>query len=296
MQRKHSQRRRSSAATFDITLSHSHSKLSIHISLPPALQRQHQQPPLYKSPSLQPHPLQQHSQPKIKTFLFAYGSLIHPLSRLRTLRRPTPSYPCTIAHLHRSWSYPCPKNNYTAVGVRPQKGALCNGVLIPIAQDAWSDLDDREKHYTRVRLDPSTVSFLQSTHRSAVNLDDPSTIIYTYQTTPTTRRQSKQDANAQLKTDDARPSPLTPLPQSYLDVILSGCLAISPAFAADFLLHTAGWSEAAAANAWINDRGAEDSVRRYKHRYGQGVWEVERVETVLRDVLGTTVLSGRVVV
>ncbi|KAJ3119802.1 hypothetical protein HK101_007120, partial [Irineochytrium annulatum] len=70
--------------------------------------------------------------------------------------------PVIVQGLRRSWSYRCRRNHYTAVGVSPDPTleSACNGVLIPLVDPArdLAALDEREKDYVRVKLDPRNVA------------------------------------------------------------------------------------------------------------------------------------------
>lgn len=95
-------------------------------------------------------------------FLFGYGSLINGLSRNRTLPRATKSFPVRVQGLSRTWSYPCPLKNYTAVSVEKTgcQRTFCNGVLIELdeAPDLFlSLLDARELNYRRSRIDLNSI-------------------------------------------------------------------------------------------------------------------------------------------
>lgn len=100
----------------------------------------------------------------VRTYIFGYGSLINPQSRLRTMPGPTIAIPVIVKNLHRSWSYNCTCRSYTAVGVRRYKGALCNGVLVPISNPSSElpRLDLREKDYVRKRICPGDILLLNS--------------------------------------------------------------------------------------------------------------------------------------
>ncbi|KAJ3156152.1 hypothetical protein HDU86_004120 [Geranomyces michiganensis] len=230
--------------------------------------------PLLSPPPAAPTPTPSNTPPR--HYLFGYGSLINPQSRLRTVPVPTRAIPATVKGLQRSWSYPCPRNQYTAVGVtRVNNGcsAQCNGVLIPLSEtDPEADLrslDARETHYTRTLL---PVDDIVLDDDAAFNRQ--SAIVWVYELAPattTTRTTTTtalaaaavagpplQLATATIECLHHTPTPTIPIPQSYVDVVLEGCLEYGPAFAADFVLHTKGWE-----GVWVNDRHADISVRRY---------------------------------
>ncbi|TPX58115.1 hypothetical protein PhCBS80983_g03369 [Powellomyces hirtus] len=239
-------------------------------------------------PASNPEPAT-HQQPR--HYLFGYGSLINPQSRLRTVPTPTTAIPATVHGLQRSWSYPCPRNNYTAVGVTRIPNAdndsvvKCNGVLIPLAsEDPESDLrrlDARESHYTRTQLPLSDIHI----NGDDSGFDPANAIVWVYELTPissppvatTTTTATSPSSSSSASPAYHTPTPTIPIPQSYIDCILTGCLQYGPAFAHDFVTHTKGWES----GTWINDRHADVSVRRYVRNAAVG--EVDSAAPALLD-------------
>ncbi|KAI8824845.1 uncharacterized protein EV422DRAFT_516375 [Fimicolochytrium jonesii] len=228
----------------------------------------------FTPPSLPPFPILPLVQPpkKPQHYLFGYGSLINPHSRLRTVRTPTHAIPAVVRGLHRSWSYKCARKSYTAVGVRripDSPTARCNGVLIPLSDPDTElrMLDEREKDYVRGTLRVEDIEILHfNTPPSPPTISHPfgttstspaaPVVVWVYELPPPSSRTSACMRPAAPHT----PTPCTPIPQSYIDCILTGCLAIHPTFARLFIDHTAGWDS----GPWINDRAAcERSVKRY---------------------------------
>ncbi|KAJ3097219.1 hypothetical protein HDU96_000461 [Phlyctochytrium bullatum] len=247
------------------------------------------------------------STPQPLHFLFGYGSLISAPSRRRTLARDTPALPVRVHHLHRSWSYHCPRRSYTAVGVARVPGARCNGVLVPVpdpAQDLPA-LDAREAAYDRVQVAWEDVELLlddAATATPAAAAVPSDAVLWVYRlrdAAPRTPTPDDEPEPTSSTTSAAvhRPSPVSPIPQSYVDCIVTGCLAISEAFALEFVQTTEGWD----AGTWIDDRGAAGPVRRYVPCVGageKGVCEegARTVDEVVERVVGRRVLEGRVVV
>ncbi|KAJ3005783.1 hypothetical protein HKX48_000467 [Thoreauomyces humboldtii] len=193
-------------------------------------------------------------------WLFAYGSLINSQSRHRTVpaangnvsttssSRNNNAIPAVVHGLQRSWSYPCPRNSYTAVAVRKVPHAACNGVLVPLS-DPVRDLpllDLRETHYARTRVPLEDIRLLSPSLVGGGAKEGD--VVWVYQ---------------QLAEHVVHiPTPAIPIPQSYVDCILTGCLQYGPAFARDFVQQTHGWD----AGPWINDRHADAPRRRYSRR------------------------------
>jgi hypothetical protein len=70
------------------------------------------------------------------------------------------------------------------------------------------------------------------------------------------------DLPAQRLASQHTPTADCPIPQTYIDCILDGCLQYGPLFAQEFLQSTRGWKR----EAFVNDRDA--SLKKYpgKHK------------------------------
>lgn len=188
-------------------------------------------------------------------YLFGYGSLIHPDSRRKTTQRYTRALPVHVAGFRRCWSYNC-RDSYTAVAVVQSPDDECNGVIFPIhdPEHELKKLDAREVNYMRTSLSLSQCRL--SDHLSPEIQEEMNTwpefsgfftgdcIVWLYEL-PISSQPSKEAAESVHL-----PSPDIPIPQSYVDCILDGCLIFGHEFAVCFLKTTRGWCAA----AWLNDR------------------------------------------
>jgi cation transport regulator ChaC len=157
-------------------------------------------------------------------YLFGYGSLIDAASRAKTGDTGR-AYPVRVVGLQRAWHVVAPRSGYTVLGVTPRQKASCNGVLIEIAPHELPRFDARERLYHRVIVPQQAVTSLSGERLSF-------TTIWAYVTSR-----------------PGEPSDAYPLVQSYIDVVLTGCLAIGVDFAVEFIQTTRGWSP-----AWLNER------------------------------------------
>lgn len=157
-------------------------------------------------------------------YLFGYGSLINAESRATT-GDTGPAYPVRVAGLQRAWHVVAPRSGYTVVGVTPRREVSCNGVLMEIAPHELPRFDARERFYHRVIIPQQAITALSGENLSFAT-------VWAYMTSC-----------------PGEPSDAYPLVQSYIDVILTGCLVIGADFAAEFIQTTTGWS-----TAWLNDR------------------------------------------
>ena len=158
------------------------------------------------------------------TYLFGYGSLINLRSRGLTSAT-SPASPARLAGLRRGWFAPVTADRITYLAVQRTAGASCNGVIVKVDATNLPSFDAREKSHHRISLNRSSVELLDG------GILAPG-VIWAYECLT-------------VKT----PSAANPIVQSYVDVVLDGCLAISDAFAREFIRSTAGWR-----GPWINDR------------------------------------------
>lgn len=121
------------------------------------------------------------------------------------------------------------------LGIVRNRDATCNGVMLCVTDEAVGRLDDRERAsvYARHRLDPGDVDF----------------------SAPPSRDRALK-AWGYICVTPHTPDVVTPIVQSYVDVVLGGCLEVSVAFAEQFVRTTGGWQ-----HHWINDRQAPRYVR-----------------------------------
>jgi hypothetical protein len=124
----------------------------------------------------------------------------------------------------------------TAMGIRMRQNAECVGVLVPVDEAELARFDVRETGYDRVPIahqDVERIPYLGDEehydHRHSYFNNEakeqslPSTVwVYVQQNPLPVSREC-------------------PIAQTYVDVILRGCLTISEDFARDFLITTRGW-------------------------------------------------------
>ncbi len=164
-------------------------------------------------------------------YLFGYGSLINSESRARTGMSGT-TIPVRVKGIQRIWNFVDRDTRMRALGVVVREASMTNGILASVpSSDLWR-FDQREAGYTRTRLDPASVI---GWNEKQV----PDGIIWTY-----------------LPNEPAWPSADCPIVQSYVDVVLAGCLEVSESFAAEFVRTTSNWDY-----PWVDDRSAPRYVR-----------------------------------
>lgn len=167
-------------------------------------------------------------------YIFGYGSLICADSRSRT-GLTTPAHPIEVKGIARSWSLHAPDSNATVVSAHLDESAICNGVYFSVDDFNLSLFDERERGYQRVKISWKDVLPL-----SEQPLPNEGTL-WTY-----------------VGHEVAKPCKEKPILQSYLDVILNGCLDIHPSFAQRFTELTGNWENL------LNDRHKPEYVRPLK--------------------------------
>jgi gamma-glutamylcyclotransferase (GGCT)/AIG2-like uncharacterized protein YtfP len=186
-------------------------------------------------------------------WLFAYGSLINADSRAL-------SFACQqarVARAHgfrRGWFHTAHEQPLSGVVATPDEGVThaINGMLVQLAEDQLALADARELPfgYVRQRLAAESLALEEGGL-------SPADRVWVY---------------VVPRVDDRRTSVIY---QSYLDVILAGCLAVGEDFAREFVRTTTLWSA-----AWIDDRARP----RYARAMAPGPVQA-RIDVLLRETL-----------
>jgi hypothetical protein len=214
----------------------------------------------------------------IRHYIFGYGSLI--CSKSRKISAPTltkPAIPVVVHHLRRTWTarVGLPKHRspeeihdeihgQTAMGIQQSQGQRCTGVLIEVDTQELANFDERERGYDRVEID------LLHVFPHDEDGDDHHVIQKSHQrrTDVQTSEAVNDDINDKVWVylpqgggDGA--NDYYPIMQSYVDIILRGCLSIGEEFALSFLESTHGWWHESSVHGpesevpeflWLDDR------------------------------------------
>ena len=164
-------------------------------------------------------------------YIFGYGSLINKDSRARS-GHTGKAIPVIVDGIERAWNLPSPQYKLTALGANINPQLSINGVVVPIEKEEIPNFDKREEGYTRHRINSKN---LRTLDESAI----PETNIWIY-----------------IPDKVEWPDSSKPIVQSYVDVIVQGCLAFGDGFTRDFIRGTKGWN-----NPWINDRNQPNYPR-----------------------------------
>jgi hypothetical protein len=166
----------------------------------------------------------------MKHLIFGYGSLINTESRVRTANTGKVVV-VRIQGFQRAWNFYNSKKNRTALGVVSNINAKCNGVIVEVETDNLAAFDAREKGYDRVEVNPKNVEVLKG--------ELPPGKVWIY-----------------MPQKPLLPTKNSPIEQSYVDVVLAGCLEFSSEFAKELIISTVYWEQ-----AWVNDRASPNYER-----------------------------------
>ena len=159
-------------------------------------------------------------------YLFAYGSLLSRYSRLHYSGIDSPVQSARIRGWLRAWCVSYPDEGATYAGVLQDDAGQLDGILIPSEIDAV--LIERERGYQFIEVEHGQIVF--NNESSGLNLGDRVFICKTL--------------------EFKRPTAENPLPQSYVDTCLIGCIESYGVESANrFIQQTLGWN-----CIWVNDR------------------------------------------
>ncbi|MFG2891225.1 gamma-glutamylcyclotransferase family protein [Streptomyces sp. NPDC048248] len=194
-------------------------------------------------------------------YVFGYGSLIQRESREETWPKAGRAFPVSVNGITRGWYDRVDTVSWgpTYLGAVPDRSSTCNGVIFQVSHGELKAFTDREQGYKLTRIPAGDITMLDG--RSA---PPPGTFWYFGSTS---RRYVSREF---------------PIVQSYVDVCVSGCLAVEDEFTASrtakfaqkFFTSTTDWR-----TPWINDRI-------YPWRPFVHVPQAEKIDTLIRNQLG----------
>ena len=141
----------------------------------------------------------------------------------------------------------------TAMGVRKALNHNCSGVLIEVDSTELRQFDEREKEYDRVEIDLLHIWSLGADEEegtrvhSVIEEANIKRSHHVQNIKNESTMNSLSSASTKLKVwvyvqrESIPANHQFPIAQSYVDIILRGCLTISPEFASKFLETTHGW-------------------------------------------------------
>ncbi|MBU1974565.1 MAG: gamma-glutamylcyclotransferase [Nanoarchaeota archaeon] len=181
----------------------------------------------------------------MQDYLFGYGSLICTVSRDRDAHS-CKAIPVRVKGLQRCWNYHNPSRKRNALGVVVKEGASCNGVIFAV--DDFSSLNKREQGYDLVEIKASEIEVISG--------ELPLGKFWVY-----------------IPKESILPTVSSPIQQSYLDVVMTGCLEYGEEFAVEFVRSTE-WSL-----PWVNDRNEPNYSSYLKNT------PIEKIDLILKKVI-----------
>jgi len=167
-------------------------------------------------------------------YIFGYGSLLSRYSRQHYSNIYSPVEAATLNGWKRAWCAAYPDERATYAGALPSKSRQLDGLLIPSEIDEGIVERERGYQFTRLSLSELVIvhSNIGSNSRSGFRLSDDDQVWICESLMP------------ELATLDK------PLPQSYVDTCISGCMESHGVEGAKrFIQQTNGWD-----CIWVNDR------------------------------------------
>lgn len=153
----------------------------------------------------------------LDNYIFGYGSLINSESRARTGDTGA-AIAVRVKGIQREWNFAAKTNRMTALGIREEPNSVANGVIFHVPKDQLNLFDNRERGYKRKVLSTDCITVVQNTELPVGNY-------WTYFTK-----------------HPQQPSIQCPILQSYIDVVLTGCLEFGDSFAIEFVRTTSYWN------------------------------------------------------
>ena len=162
----------------------------------------------------------------------------------------------------------------TAMGVRQAINHTCSGVLIEVDKVELMQFDEREKGYDRIEIDLLHIWSLEdpnekmeeegegSSH-SVIEQANLKRSLEINEEKLESHPPMKQKVWVYIQRDSIPADHRYPIAQSYVDIILRGCLTISPHFAAKFVETTHGW--------WSSDIDGNEDLDDIRH-----IWVEDR--------------------
>lgn len=230
-------------------------------------------------------------------FVFAYGSLI--CRKSRAITAPTLSHnkknenyaiPVQVSGVERIWAKRT-KRGMTAMGVRFRPGAKCTGVLLPVTESELDRFDEREEGYDRYQIPLDRVEevpfLLENNHYEEKDYEHADIVFdnnnnnnsngngntgssdtatrphqdqpQSVSSSPSVTTEHKVFVWIYVQRYDCPADEEFPIAQSYVDIILRGCMGISEEFAESFITTTKGWSPEEVYGEGNSDDNVSDS-------------------------------------
>jgi hypothetical protein len=165
---------------------------------------------------------------KPRSFVIGYGVLLNEHARAFAGLEESINFPVSVNGYKRSWNKAYP--TWTGLGVVATGNTEDTLLALAVSVDTFKEMDVRESGYERVAVSITGITIVEGHHGTLPT--DATYYIYV----PTKPVKG--------------PTYECPLLLSYIDVIATGAIAISDAFAENYFMKSEGWCHV------YNDRGA----------------------------------------
>ncbi len=206
-------------------------------------------------------------------FIFGFGSIVNDESRKSTVPEAGDAIPIRISKdfgYKRVWNFQSSSAKLTALGLvkvdNPNDRITINGIIYPVQGDDMSKFDAREEGYTRIEI---PISYVESYNWQKLPQHKISVWIYV-----------PNGKNNVPGTDLAPPDKYYPILQTYLDIVIIGCLKYGINYAVEFLYTTGWWNK-----YWLNDRQVPRRPWIFQKKY-------KEVDNIVKEVSKTYGLEG----
>ncbi len=170
----------------------------------------------------------------MQDYIVSYGSLINSYSRLNFSQIEAPVFPAMLNGWCRSWCAQYPDEGATYAGAITKRDASMYSVLVPTT--ITDEIRHRERFYDILEVNPENIHPFNAEHSNLLTNNNKFWVFKTRTPTPPTKK--------------------FPLPQSYVDTCLIGCLENGGIEQGKlFVDQTEGWD-----CEWINDRSVATQI------------------------------------
>jgi hypothetical protein len=215
----------------------------------------------------------------IQHYIFGYGSLICSTSRSKTTSTIVGKtvLPVQVEGLQTIWSVRAETAGWTPLGVAFQPTARAFGVLLSVDAQELELFDQRELGYARTELGLDKIRPIPFLDQNCYVDHQEHHVIRAMDVTATSSRTTLDTPPVKIWVyvpEMFKPSNAEfPIPQSYLDVILRGCLELSPRLAEEFLKQT---------HVVGDSPGFVDDRKRHLYPRGDYEWSLQNANLVDR--------------
>ena len=202
-------------------------------------------------------------------FIFGFGSIINDESRKSTVPEAGDPIPVRISSdfgYKRVWNFQSSSAKLTALGLIKAENCTINGVIYPVKTNDIPILDSREEGYTRTEV---PIEYVESCNWQELPKHPIKIWIYI------------PNGKTRVPGTELVPSDkYYPILQTYLDIVILGCLKYGIEYTVEFLYTTGWWNK-----YWLNDRQVPRRPWIFQKRYRE-------IDNVIKEISKQYGLEG----